>query len=338
MSSSRQLHPNAEARRTGFTLVELLVVITIIGILIALLLPAVQSAREAARRSQCVNNLKQLGLAMHNYMQTTTSFPAGYAVEVGGARHRRDCWYHRILPYIEQGAYYDVYTTDTTEYVHQIGAAIAGVVIPAMTCPSDPSSPGFGGGGAGGRTQFQGNYLVCAGGNRQSEPNGLPISVASDAGGMFYNNSATTMAHCTDGSANTLMMTESILRGSVHASGFWGEAGGYWGGAPHGGHAFTAAEPPNTSIPDRPYTCKASNSSGASGVFYWPMAPAQAPCENGNVVHQNGPRWNFARSYHPGGVNVALVDGSTRFVTQTIDRNVWQDLGNRRDGHPIAPY
>lgn len=331
MSSRCDFSPRAFARQTGFTLVELLVVITIIGILIALLLPAVQSAREAARRSQCVNNLKQLGLAMHNYMQTTTSFPSGYAVEVGGARHRRDCWYHRILPYIEQGAYYDIYTTDKTEYVHQIGVAIAGVVVPAVTCPSDPSSPGFGGGGSTGRNQFQGNYLVCAGGNVDTA--GLPVSVTGDAGGMFYNNSATTMAHCIDGSANTLMVTESILRGSSAPASGWGEAGGYWGGAPHGSHAFTSAETPNTSIPDRVYACKQN----VNGTQYWDMAPARAPCENGNSGALSG-RWNFARSFHPGGVNVVLVDGSTRFVNQTIDRAIWQDLGNRRDGHPIPPY
>ena len=98
-----------QAHRRAFTLVELLVVITIIGILIALLLPAVQAAREAARRSQCVNNLKQLGLGMQNYLQAITVFPYGGVDE--GQTHRRDCWFHRVLPYIEQASFFERYNT-----------------------------------------------------------------------------------------------------------------------------------------------------------------------------------------------------------------------------------
>ncbi len=328
------------ARIRGFTLVELLVVITIIGILIALLLPAVQAAREAARRSQCTNNLKQLGLAMHNYMESHGCLPYGYR---GGPTHDRDCWYHRILPFIEQVQYYETYESykppnapltpayPNCTYIWHMPASIQTVVIPALTCPSDPSSPGYGGGGSAGSAQFQGNYAVCAGGNVDTA--GLPVTTLTDAGGMFYGYSALTMANCTDGSANTLMMSEGILRGSVAAAAGWGELGGYWGGGPHGAYAFSSAETPNTSVPDRVYSCKQST----TGTQYWITAPGRAPCENGNTGGMST-RWNFARSYHPGGVNMTLLDASTRFVNDSIDRTVWRNLGSRKDNNPIPAY
>jgi prepilin-type N-terminal cleavage/methylation domain-containing protein len=115
----------SEARRSrGFTLVELLVVIAIIGVLVALLLPAVQAAREAARRSECANNLKQLALAMHNYHDVHKSFTFGFKAEAAGQSHRRHCWYQSILPFIEQGAYYDQYVAwpdaYQIEYIHRL--------------------------------------------------------------------------------------------------------------------------------------------------------------------------------------------------------------------------
>ncbi|MGI6417749.1 MAG: DUF1559 domain-containing protein [Thermoguttaceae bacterium] len=315
--------------RPGFTLVELLVVIAIIGILIALLLPAVQAAREAARRSQCINNLKQLALAMHNYHDTHKSFPYGHRLETSGHTQRRDCWYQRILRFIEQGALYDQYESyynpnpsppEANEYIHYVPKSIAGTVVAGLMCPSDPSSPAWGGGGS--DNGFQGNYAVCAGGGIYPSRTFNMDMILADPGGMFGRNDDFGIRHCLDGTSNTLLVSEGIIRGST--GGCWGELGGYWGGAPHGSFAFTSAEPPNTTVPDRVYSCKSTT---------WP----KAPCENGSAGGLSG-RWNFARSYHPGGANAALVDGSVRFVTETVDRITFQRAGCRMDGQTLGEW
>jgi len=313
-------------RFRGFTLVELLVVIAIIGILVSLLLPAIQAAREAARRSQCVNNLKQLGLGTHNYHDTHKVLFYGWKVEATGQRHRRDCWYHRILPFVEQAAYWDEYEADNTEYVHQIGVALAGRPVPMFMCPSDPSGPAVGGGGS--NNGFQGNYAVCGGGGTGTTTINMN-TVATENGGMFGTSIPgipRTLAACLDGTANTLLGSEGIIRGKTDpmTPAAWGELGGYWGGAPHGSFAFSSAEPPNTTVPDRVYQCKSTT---------WP----NAPCENGNAGGLSG-RWCFARSYHPGGVNAVLCDGAVRFVTNSVDRTVFRNAGNREDGNVLGDW
>lgn len=307
----------------GFTLIELLVVIAIIAILVALLLPAVQQAREAARRSSCKNNLKQLGLAMHNYHDTHNVFPYGWQAEVAGARHRRDCFFQRILPFVEQGNFYDLYSADNTEYVHQIPKSLAGTIVNTFMCPSDPSGPAFGGGGT--DNGFQGNYVVCAGGG--ADVAGTPPTinmniVTTTTGGMFGTNSRTNMRDVIDGTSNTLMMGEGIIRGSTGAN--WGELGGYWGGAPHGSYGFSTAGTPNTSVPDRVYSCKST---------VWP----NAPCENGNAGGLAG-RWNFARSYHKGGAQFVLADGGVRFISDNVNGTTYRNLGRTNDGQVLGEF
>lgn len=307
----------------AFTLVELLVVIAIIGILVALLLPAIQAAREAARRTQCVNNEKQLGVAMQNYHSTHNCLPYGYRPEPALTTHCRDCWYHRILPFVEQDAYSIEYEADTTAYVHQIGIALAGRPVPGFMCPSDPSNPAVGGGGT--INGFQGNYAVCGGGSTGTAPLLDYNTVRTDNGGMFglcNPGYPRTLAACLDGTSNVLLASEGIIRGSTGAT--WGELGGYWGGAPHGSFAFSSAEPPNTTVPDRVYSCKSTT---------WP----KAPCENGNAGALVG-RWCFARSYHPGGVTAVLCDGAVRFVSDSVDTQVFRNAGNRADNNPLGTW
>ncbi|SFH59018.1 DUF1559 domain-containing protein [Planctomicrobium piriforme] len=326
-------------RRRGFTLIELLVVIAIIAILIALLLPAVQQAREAARRSQCKNSLKQLALALHNYQDAHLVFPYGHQSEIAGMTHLRDCWFQRLLPYVEQSSLSNLYESDKTQYVHLIEASsvpataqIPRTSISVFSCPSDPSSPGKGGNG--GVNAFQGNYIVSAGAGtwvgdfitKMITVSDRNIPNVADPGGLFGVNSKFDIKDCTDGSSNTLLVSESVLRGSTPAA--WGEGGGYWGGAPHGSFAFSVAETPNTSIADRVYSCKATT---------FPGAPNGAPCENGNAGSLAG-RWNFARSYHIGGVQAALADGSVRFVSDAIDRQTWLKLGIRKDGFVLGEF
>ena len=301
--------------RRGFTLVELLVVIAIIGILIALLLPAVQAAREAARRSQCTNNLKQLGLAMHNYHDTHKVFPYGY--RGSGTFHDRGTWMQQMLPYIEQGPLYDKYMADGQHYVMDSPRGIKDVVIGSLTCPSDGEAPGQGGGGGprGAPADvpgFQGNYVVCTGDTNPGTGGGLR--------GIFYYHSKTKFAYIYDGTSNTLLASEVIIR-PYNTSWGWGGGGGYWGGAPHASYGFTTVEPPNSPLSDQVYACKSTTH-------------PEAPCTS----VAGGTRYNYARSYHPGGVNVALADGSIRFVSETINLITWRSLGTRAGEEVLGEF
>ncbi|MCA8987123.1 MAG: DUF1559 domain-containing protein [Planctomycetaceae bacterium] len=319
--------------RKGFTLIELLVVIAIIAILVALLLPAVQQAREAARRSSCKNNLKQLGLAMHNYHDTHSVFPYGY--DDAPVTRKRDTFFHRILPFVEEANFQDQYESLNLTWVHWYTYDVAGHPVDVFMCPSEPSGPAVGGGGT--DFGFQGNYVVCAGGGiNTSTANDRTIAVVedgvsilidpniitTDTKGMFSTRSRTKFRDVVDGTSNTLLMSEAIIRGTTGAN--WGGAGGYWGGAPHGSYGFSTADVPNTSYPDRVYSCK-------STTF------PNAPCENGNAGGLSG-RYNFARSYHKGGVQVVMADGSTRFVSENIDRRTYRYMGIMADGKVLGEF
>jgi prepilin-type N-terminal cleavage/methylation domain-containing protein len=299
--------------KIGFTLVELLVVIAIIGILVALLLPAVQAAREAARRSECSNNFKQLGLAMHNYHDTFKVFPYGYA-EAGMTTRRRDCWMQRVLPFIEQQPMLDQYETQNPTWIMDTIPEVKDAQLDAFLCPSDGSLPAVG--GSGGRRAngdgFLGNYVMCTG-------NGL-IRHTADLNGMFYELSSTNFAEIIDGTSNTLMGSEAVRRGKAVTG--WGEPGGYWGGARWGGYGFTTLEPPNSVVPDRIYQCKDQN---------WPQAPCTSIGGADNVVL-------FARSYHPGGVNCVLADASVQFISDTIDLVTYRAISTRRGGEPVSGF
>jgi prepilin-type N-terminal cleavage/methylation domain-containing protein len=319
-------------RRRGFTLIELLVVIAIIAILVALLLPAVQQVREAARKSQCQDHLHNLVIAMHSYEVSHKYYPYGWQAEVAGAKHRRDCWYQRLLPFVEQSPLSQLYEADKTEYIHNITNNIVRSTPEVFSCPSVPNNPSLGGNG--GVIAFQGNYAVCAGIGATRTINAAagtftitnPTIITADAGGMFGTNSRRSPVDATDGTSNVIYMGEGISRGNSVAA--WGELGGYWGGAPHGSYGFSTAEVPNTSVPDRLYSCKATT---------FPAAPNGAPCENGNASGLPG-RWNFARSFHPGGVHAVMGDGKVNFFSDNIDRNMWQKLGVRDDAMVVGRF
>jgi len=290
--------------RRAFTLVELLVVIAIIGILVSLLLPAVQAAREAARRTKCVSSFRQLVLAHHNYHDVYRAFTFGNRY-IGPGRH--ETWMQRILSYIEQTSMYDAWEKDRLSQpvsfaINSWGGSafpnstVKASIISVLVCPSDGTSPLIVNGG------MQGNYLGCAG-NRYQD--------FTDGNGVFYHASNVSIAKIVDGTSHTLLMGESLVRPlTTSPSGGWGEAATYWRGGNYGGAAFSAEEGPNTPVPDRCLSCNAEG---------YP----RAPCRGWGVSPPDRYRL-FARSNHPGGVNVGMADGSVRFVANNVDLAAWR--------------
>ncbi len=296
---------------SGFTLVELLVVIAIIGILIALLLPAVQAAREAARRAQCSNNLKQIGIALHNYHLSHQSFPPGSTFETAGDR---GSILIRLLPYIEQQNVYDAFdfTQVTDGQKFPDGRRIDSTVIATYLCPSDTHGGSFQGRGLHNYAASKGstkhiNNTACScpqyenwnsfALGEHNTPKQMPTGPFTRWG------RTTSISDCRDGLSNTIYFGEMRPRCSGHASQGWAHSNGG-----HGGGAGTLV-PINT-----------------AGCSTDPNEP------NGCLRTCN---WNIEhafRSLHPGGAGFLLGDGSVHFFSESIDHWTYQYLGAMADG------
>ncbi len=309
----------------AFTLVELLVVIAIIGILVGLLLPAVQAAREAARRMQCSNNMKQWGLAMHNHHSAFNRFPHG------SQNTRRRTFVVTLWPYMEQTALANAFdlTKDFFVAPNNVPSTLTGLIsqpVPLYYCPSDGNSAGSGRfwtGDVNFRTRL--NYVVCQG----RWPEGATVP-ETERQGMFRSHNTSTippvpnaygLKDVTDGSSNTLMMSEVLVspfNGSAGAN-FRDSRGDAINNSGDGRWAFHTTLSPNSSSPDRNNDCGTSTNLPAQNL----------PCITATSTLTVAVA---ARSKHTGGVTVVLGDGSVQFISQSMNLNTWRALGTRGNG------
>jgi prepilin-type N-terminal cleavage/methylation domain-containing protein/prepilin-type processing-associated H-X9-DG protein len=315
-------------RRGAFTLIELLVVIAIIAVLIALLLPAVQAAREAARRTQCVNNLKQFGLAMHNYHDTQGAFPIGrmglgFSYPGTGSDNRRT-WAFAILPFLEQGAVYNAINSSLSFYVAQ-QTTVLKTAVAMFHCPSDPQSFSIEVGNTA-NARYEGNYVVNWGsthyGQDQSPSNAKwpnpfagPFGTVMFLSAPFTGNLSRNVSYFTDGTSNTLLMADVIVGMDGTGSNYDTRGDVYNDDIPC--TMFMAYTHPNSAIPDQ-----------ASPYCVWPQGV------NPKCVKVN-PAFCAARSFHSGGVNALMGDGSVKFFKNSININTWRALSSPNGGEVI---
>ncbi|UUO08558.1 DUF1559 domain-containing protein [Blastopirellula sp. J2-11] len=324
----------------GFTLVELLVVIAIIGVLIALLLPAVQMAREAARRMSCTNNQKQLGLALHNYHDTYLAFPRYN--QKGGASDASDgfsCGPHvKLLPFIEQAAVYEQIKTATDNFYENVTDS-EGLVqnnrISGFVCPSDGVFPDP-------TREGNCNYPLSAGSNI-----GWNIAESKQTG-VFNFRSENNFAAITDGTTNTIMVGEHTVGDADDT--FYRLSSDVVRGLSWSADESTSLGTITQTILDTAGAACESNKANHSsysalrwtrGTFEYAMFNTMAPpnwrypsCMTSSSTGNHGSSSGIyvARSRHPGGVNFTLADGSVRFLTDTINLQTYHALGSRNGG------
>ncbi len=304
-------------KRSGFTLVELLVVIAIIGILVGLLLPAVQAAREAARRMSCSNNSKQIALALHNYESSHRKMPFGWNTH-------GTLWSAMILPFMEQGNLYA--TLEFSEYSNwgtdgTPNALAAATLVTAFRCPSMPIEEHLDYNGIPGRVPA--SYRANGGSEVTSDDTSTrPIANTKSfemlrLNGVFYACSATRFADITDGTSNTFAIGESHTDPDFVKDGqgmdFWVIGSGQ-------------ADP-----------CRCDGGTGgtefseAAGSTYMPLnLQIRDPGAHGRLMEL------AFGSYHIGGAQFGMCDGSVQFISDSIDLRVYQDLGARNDGNPVT--
>lgn len=321
--------------RPAFTLVELLVVIAIIGVLVALLLPAVQAAREAARRSSCTNNLRQSALAIHNFEGAYKRLPS---IGTGTSNQLAYAPQAYVLPYVEQESlkslidFNNPLTTGSggNQTMNPVQQPAARTKVPFYLCPSDSGPVIFQNSGG----EWAGsNYMVNSGTGKISADGTTEYTLTNPNDGLFWYSSEIRLANITDGTSNTLLLSEAI----------------------RGNNGTTTASQPDQ--PRRLYAsfggqtvtltdsfCSAGTSwvGRRGGSWLWGVGfnivfnTHHTPNQNATDCSLNGNGFFKAASFHSGSVNAAFSDGSVRSITSNIDLSTWRALSTRMEGEAVA--
>lgn len=300
----------ARGRRRGFTLVELLVVIAIIGVLVALLLPAVQAARESARRTQCSNNLKQMGIGLHNYHDTYLVFPFGWS-------NRGQGWNTCLLPFIEQQPLWNTlqwaeannWDTDNTPNERACETKIKVYRCPSAAIPEHVNNQGI-------PKRVPACYRGVASSTATSDDpstssNGRHLEL-KDLEGIFFGDSDVKFKNITDGTSNTMMVGEC-----------------YWDDFSQDGNQMDFWYIGSPQIDPWPSATEFSEFVGSTGV------PINARTVTGTSGYIK--ELSFT-SFHPAGTLFTYADGSVRFITYSVEAATYKALGSRDGGEVLGNY